>query len=1231
MSRETLISSEGTVAMAGDLYGKYLYPADSEEIANVLEISDEEFATVQALSVQSTSEPQFWAEFQHNGSRTDYSYAFANWNSESIAPIYGLNNVDKCMYALMNCRELKDGRSITFNITNDNPNMMYVCVNCVNMTNAPQFVFAAAPLVRTYTSMYASCYKLKTATVYWGNGTADPIGDRCHCQNMFFRCYDLETIDFGNEKTGSPQYLDLSYASKLSNDSVLSLAKSLFDVSSATSGSYEITLATAIKNNLPADTLKIFSDKGWSVKYITQKDLSGNIAETNYYDNTAFKSEMESYGGSMTSNGITFTLLDDESIKVTGEATSSAILIVGTAVMPENAVLKLTGCPEGGSVDSYYLYLYDDDDSLELGLDCGSGLSYTNTSDNGLSNNAHIQIVIASGYVCPEEGLIFTPKLVKTADYEAPAVSEYVDMPVPHKTAFDNDATTGTISGVTWTYDSTENTVTLDGSVTDSSGFSWELSNLISTNTSKLIQGKQGVFEVVTEISGTVDNAPTLIYSVLDYQNGVTYSDIGSCTLGNEWYVMIPTTSVGLQMSIFATNGTVFSNYKINIRLKKIDSINYICSPFFTQYGSGLSTYTFNGITTTLSDDSAFAKLIANSGTAETAHEMVLKSMTLTKGHKYALLMYNNRSDSRTQSYKLSSNSDNNLNGNTGVLSVSEMYSVEPTLFYVNDAADSSDAVNFTYVLNSGYSYSSNSQEYLALVDLGVASTSDRETIRNIWLNRGGLILEDSEDNLLSLSDKSSYVCFDFNEYEGLSSPGVGDTYSMTGAEFKVVADNAIYFKTDGSQDCEGGVYIQLGKTYAIPLSRGEYELDVVVSTNDNIIGNAGWYVDVLTNQGTLASSNFSEEGTEGNGITSGGDVTCASTSEGYVASDHLRIVVTEDTNVEVRLENRDGVAAEGIISFRLVQVINGSQLAILSNNNSNSTITSDKIAYMYNGAGSSLIVAADESGHPDTSGMSNDTATPTTSLEYIFGPYLTDMQVVDPGLYLVTWSSISDYLSILFTDSVGSVTLNEHYWEVLYQSSDRLLVNIKDATSMRVAILVTEGASGTNAINDLSFSRVVTPFYKQNAYSYFTTPNDYSTQVVESANPVCVTMSDGSSITFDQSNLVLHYRIPDRPWYYTGTGTWYPSCHTVAVSMPFASIYLQPDATYEISFITDTSINDPKLNLILESFPLGYLESGDSLEVSISDIVDLRMYNYILTSEAGICGDQQLTITRIK
>ena len=268
MARDTIISSNGTVAVAGDLYGKYLYPSSDAAVANVLEVTDEEFEQMAAATaaVEASSQPQFWADFQDSGKREDYSYAFANWNAESIVPIYGLNKVDKCMYALMNCRSLKDARSITFNITNENPNMMYVCVNCNSMTNAPQFVFAAGPtIVRTYTSLYASCYKLQTATVYWGDGTADPIGDRNSCQNMFFRCYELRDIDFGNENTGSPIYLDLSYTEVLSLQSIESLYRSLQDVSKAESGVYEITLSNVTLDGLTDEMKQQFLDKGWTL------------------------------------------------------------------------------------------------------------------------------------------------------------------------------------------------------------------------------------------------------------------------------------------------------------------------------------------------------------------------------------------------------------------------------------------------------------------------------------------------------------------------------------------------------------------------------------------------------------------------------------------------------------------------------------------------------------------------------------------------------------------------------------------------------------------------------------------------------------------------------------------------------------------------------------------------------------------------------------------------------
>lgn len=309
--------------MSGDLYGKYIYPSSSARVANVLEVSEEEFAEIASTSNSTMNEPQFWADFQHTGSRTDYSYAFANWNTTSIVPLYGLNNVDKCMYALMNCTELRDARSITFNITNTNPDMIYVCANCNKMTNAPQFVYAATPIVRTYTSMYDSCYELKTATVYWGDGTADPIGERNSCQNMFFRCYALESIDFGNENTGSPIYLDLSYAEKLTQDSVISLAKSLQDVSSAESGLYEITLSEVTLAAMAEATRSIFESKGWTLVGKTQEPLVTALEDdTTTEDNTTTEE-----GGDVVVEGdeLTDPTVPLSSEDVTVEALSSQV------------------------------------------------------------------------------------------------------------------------------------------------------------------------------------------------------------------------------------------------------------------------------------------------------------------------------------------------------------------------------------------------------------------------------------------------------------------------------------------------------------------------------------------------------------------------------------------------------------------------------------------------------------------------------------------------------------------------------------------------------------------------------------------------------------------------------------------------------------------------------------------------------------------------------------------
>lgn len=169
-----------------------------------------------------------WDIVQKRGELKDYSYAFSNWEVDSvIIPKYPLRDIANCMYALKDC-SLTDGRTLVFHITNENPSMMYVCSNCGKMVYAPKFVFYNAPIVRNYMSMYAGCLKMKEASVYWGDGSTDPIAERTSCQNMFFKCDMLEEVQFTGK--GSPLHLDLSYSNVLKYSTLLSLADSLMNI-----------------------------------------------------------------------------------------------------------------------------------------------------------------------------------------------------------------------------------------------------------------------------------------------------------------------------------------------------------------------------------------------------------------------------------------------------------------------------------------------------------------------------------------------------------------------------------------------------------------------------------------------------------------------------------------------------------------------------------------------------------------------------------------------------------------------------------------------------------------------------------------------------------------------------------------------------------------------------------------------------------------------------------------
>lgn len=232
---------------------------------------DNKYAESINLEVDDGLGISYWDGLQQNGEREDYSYAFCNASYPVLNPQHPIN-ANRVMYMFMGCTELINANNILVNITSENPNMMYACANCIKMTKAPLFNFINVPIVKTYTSMYAGCVLLEDAIIYWGDGTADPITQRNSCQNMFYRCERLKNIDFGKAETGSPLYLDLSYAKELTMESVLSLYNSLktIDAEKAqTDGSiHDITISTEtmnlIKSEAP-DIINNFAQKGWNL------------------------------------------------------------------------------------------------------------------------------------------------------------------------------------------------------------------------------------------------------------------------------------------------------------------------------------------------------------------------------------------------------------------------------------------------------------------------------------------------------------------------------------------------------------------------------------------------------------------------------------------------------------------------------------------------------------------------------------------------------------------------------------------------------------------------------------------------------------------------------------------------------------------------------------------------------------------------------------------------------
>ena len=155
---------------------------------------------------------------------------------------------------------------------------------------------------------------------------------------------------------------------------------------------------------------------------------------------------VESQGGTLENNGVTYTLNADMSISANGTATADSYCILQHLTMSPNvnSLIKntdyfLSGSPVGSGADTYQIYtgIYDNDGNrIEIYHDYGSGVSIKMANDYRCTAS----ILIKKGQTV--SNLIFRPQLElgsAATDYEMPSGTSYTITPDSNPYVIPND------------------------------------------------------------------------------------------------------------------------------------------------------------------------------------------------------------------------------------------------------------------------------------------------------------------------------------------------------------------------------------------------------------------------------------------------------------------------------------------------------------------------------------------------------------------------------------------------------------------------------------------------------------------------------------------------------------------------------------------------------------------------------------------------------------------------
>ena len=130
-------------------------------------------------------------------------------------------------------------------------------------------------------------------------------------------------------------------------------------------------------------------------------------------------------GNAYTSYGVTYTVQTDSNGNVIGisangtvptDIWASAFILPGVSVK-DGESYTLTGCPDGGSTNSYTLYTTNDGDTNKQ--DFGNGITYTAY----FTGNAYVRIAIYRGITVND--IVFTP-MIRQATITDPTFAPYI-------------------------------------------------------------------------------------------------------------------------------------------------------------------------------------------------------------------------------------------------------------------------------------------------------------------------------------------------------------------------------------------------------------------------------------------------------------------------------------------------------------------------------------------------------------------------------------------------------------------------------------------------------------------------------------------------------------------------------------------------------------------------------------------------------------------------------------